>query len=49
MPNFFATPHLGGSSSEAVLAMGRAAIDGLETAVEADRLSADRKQMSVTA
>lgn len=30
MPNFFATPHIGGSAEEAVLAMGRAAIDGLD-------------------
>lgn len=30
LPNFFATPHIGGSSYEAILAMGRAAIDGLE-------------------
>jgi phosphoglycerate dehydrogenase-like enzyme len=29
-PNFLATPHLGGSSEEAILAMGRAAIHGLE-------------------
>ena len=29
-PNFLATPHIGGSSHEAILAMGRAAIDGLE-------------------
>lgn len=29
LPNFFATPHIGGSSEEAVLAMGRAAINGL--------------------
>lgn len=28
--NFLATPHIGGSSSEAILAMGRAAIDGLD-------------------
>jgi D-3-phosphoglycerate dehydrogenase len=28
--NFLATPHIGGSSNEAILAMGRAAIDGLE-------------------
>lgn len=33
--NFTATTHIGGSSSEAVLAMGRAAIDGLSSAVEA--------------
>ena len=30
LPNFLATPHIGGSSEEAVLAMGRAAIDGLD-------------------
>jgi D-3-phosphoglycerate dehydrogenase len=30
MPNFLATPHIGGSAAEAILAMGRAAIDGLD-------------------
>lgn len=30
LPNFFATPHLGGSAQEAILAMGRAAIASLE-------------------
>jgi phosphoglycerate dehydrogenase-like enzyme len=30
LPNFFATPHIGGSAEEAILRMGRAAIDGLE-------------------
>ncbi|NUM75153.1 phosphoglycerate dehydrogenase [candidate division KSB1 bacterium] len=30
LPNFLATPHIGGSSAEAVLAMGRAAIAGLD-------------------
>jgi phosphoglycerate dehydrogenase-like enzyme len=30
LPNFLATPHIGGSASEAMLAMGRAAIDGLD-------------------
>ena len=30
LPNFFGTPHIGGSSFEAVLAMGRSAIDSLE-------------------
>ena len=30
LPSFFATPHIGGSAEEATLAMGRAAIAGLE-------------------
>jgi len=30
LPNFLSTPHIGGSSEEAILAMGRAAIDGLD-------------------
>ena len=29
-PAFLGTPHIGGSTQEAQLAMGRAAIDGLE-------------------
>jgi phosphoglycerate dehydrogenase-like enzyme len=32
LPVFFGTPHIGGSTEEAQLAMGRAAIEGLETA-----------------
>ena len=32
LPNFLGTPHIGGSTEEAQLAMGRAAIEGLETA-----------------
>jgi D-3-phosphoglycerate dehydrogenase len=32
LPNFLATPHIGGSAEEAVLAMGRAAITGLDAA-----------------
>ena len=30
LPNFLATPHIGGSSAEAILAMGRSAIHGLD-------------------
>ena len=30
LPNFLATPHIGGSAEEAILAMGRAAIQGLD-------------------
>lgn len=30
LPNFLVTPHIGGSANEAILAMGRAAIDGLD-------------------
>jgi len=30
LSNFIVTPHIGGSSKEAILAMGRAAIDGIE-------------------
>ena len=30
LPNFFATPHIGGSAEEAILAMGYAAIDSLD-------------------
>ncbi len=36
LPNFLATPHIGGSSEEAILAMGRAAIDGLSNATIPD-------------
>lgn len=32
LPNMLALPHIGGSAEEAVLAMGRAAIDGLDNA-----------------
>ena len=30
LPNFLVTPHIGGSSAEAILAMGQSAIDGLD-------------------
>jgi phosphoglycerate dehydrogenase-like enzyme len=30
LPNFYSTPHIGGSSEEGILAMGRAAIRGLD-------------------
>ena len=30
LPNLLVTPHIGGSSNEAILAMGKAAIDGLD-------------------
>lgn len=33
LPQFFATPHIGGSTEEAILAMGKAAIEGLDNAV----------------
>lgn len=33
LPNFLVTPHVGGSAEEAILAMGRAAIDGLDMEV----------------
>jgi D-3-phosphoglycerate dehydrogenase len=32
LPNFLATPHIGGAAEEAILAMGRAAIAGLDKA-----------------
>lgn len=35
LPNMLAVPHIGGSANEAVLAMGRAAIEGLVTASDA--------------
>lgn len=34
LPNFLATPHIGGGAEEAILAMGRAAIDGLENGLD---------------
>ncbi len=45
LPVFLGTPHIGGSTEEAQLAMGRAAIEGLETArlVEMDGLNKGAK------
>ena len=39
LPTFVGTPHIGGSTEEAVLAMGRAAITGLEGGEESDDLA----------
>jgi D-3-phosphoglycerate dehydrogenase len=41
LPNFLASPHIGGSAEEAILAMGRAAIDGLEHGLDATAFSRD--------
>lgn len=41
LPNFLATPHIGGSSVEAVLAMGRSAIENLDRARSAGELRAE--------
>jgi phosphoglycerate dehydrogenase-like enzyme len=38
LPNFIGTPHIGGSAEEAILAMGRAAIEGLENAFVPDNI-----------
>lgn len=38
LPNVVVTPHIGGSSEEAILAMGRAAIAGLDSAIPIDEL-----------
>ncbi|MDO8652915.1 MAG: phosphoglycerate dehydrogenase [Undibacterium sp.] len=38
LPNFLVTPHIGGSAQEAILAMGRAAIQGLDENVVPDFL-----------
>lgn len=41
LPNFVGTPHIGGSTEEAVLAMGRAAIAGLEGGPESVDLTSN--------
>ena len=38
LPNIIVTPHIGGSTEEAILAMGRAAIDGLDNAKEVSKI-----------
>jgi phosphoglycerate dehydrogenase-like enzyme len=38
LPGFIATPHIAGSTEEAILAMGRAAIDGLDSAQPVEAL-----------
>ena len=41
LPNFLATPHIGASTEEAALAMGRAAIAGLDASPESIDLTAE--------
>ena len=41
MPNVIVTPHIGGSTDEAIIAMGRAAIDGLDNALEVSKIVPD--------
>lgn len=41
MPNVIGSPHIGGSTEEAVIAMGRAAINGLDTAGEIRKVVPD--------
>lgn len=48
-PTFLATPHIGGSSEEAVLAMGRAAIRGLDAAKPPSSYEELAKLMSASA
>jgi D-3-phosphoglycerate dehydrogenase len=38
LANFLATPHIGGSAEEAILAMGRAAIEGLDSYINPEEL-----------
>jgi phosphoglycerate dehydrogenase-like enzyme len=41
LPNVIITPHIGGSTEEAILAMGRAAIDGLDSASDVGKIVPD--------
>ena len=49
LPNMLSTPHIGGSSEEAILAMGLAAIDGLATAGDPIDVATGRFQPAVSA
>lgn len=46
LPNVIVSPHIGGSTEEAVLAMGRAAIDGLESTMPPSRVAPGRRQIT---
>jgi len=41
LPNIIVTPHIGASTDEAILAMGRAAINGLDNALEVSKVCPD--------
>ena len=42
LPVFLGTPHIGGASQEAQLAMGRAAIDGLKQLTTVEQIARER-------
>lgn len=47
LSNVIATPHIGASTDEAILAMGRAAINGLDSALEVGKICPDYLRRSV--
>ncbi|MBI1202280.1 MAG: phosphoglycerate dehydrogenase [Rhodopseudomonas sp.] len=49
LPNMLSTPHIGGSSEEAILAMGLAAIDGLDKAGDPIEVATGRFQPAASA